>query len=184
MSKLYKNNSSGFPGVCYETKANKFRAYINIYGEKIRLGYYSNLNDAIRARVNAENLYKFNKDRYGDDSKIIRFIIKEEDYLYPEAFYALIRASFDYDGSCNFSTFAVERIEKHLKNIFNHSEINKTYLTRYNSIYFENKEIYNEWLNGDTFKQIAAKHKTTSYDIRKKISAARKYLKGILGWYY
>ena len=179
MSKLYKNNSSGFPGVCYETKANKYRAYISVYGEKIRLGYFSNLNDAIRARVNAENLYKFDTARYGDDSRLIRFIIKEDDSRYPEAFYALIRAVFDYDGSCSFSTFAVDYIDNHLKEVEKHHHSHRKYLTRYNSMYFENKEIFNDWLNGNTMKQIAKKYNTSVYEIRKKILKSTNELKEV-----
>lgn len=174
MSKLYKNNKSGFPGVCYETKANKYRAYISVYGEKIRLGYYSNLNDAIRARVNAENLYKFDTARYGDDSRIIRFVIKDNDNLYYDAFYALIRAVYTYDYSCNFSTYAVDYIDKHLKS---NNKSDRTLFTRYNSMYFDNKEMFNQWISGDSLKQIAKKYETSVYNVRKTLNNIIKYLK-------
>lgn len=60
---LSKNNKSGVKGVCFETRANKWRAYIGFAGEKIRLGYFSNFDEAVVARQNAEVLYgKFKGD--------------------------------------------------------------------------------------------------------------------------
>lgn len=55
--KLSKNNKSGVKGVCYETRANKWRAYIGFAGEKIRLGYFSSFDEAVLARQSAEKLY-------------------------------------------------------------------------------------------------------------------------------
>lgn len=54
---LSKNNKSGVKGVCYETRANKWRAYIGFAGEKIRLGYFSSFDEAVLARTAAESLY-------------------------------------------------------------------------------------------------------------------------------
>lgn len=54
---LSKNNKSGVKGVCYETRANKWRAYIGFAGEKIRLGYFSSFDEAVLARRSAESLY-------------------------------------------------------------------------------------------------------------------------------
>ena len=54
---LSKNNKSGVKGVCFETRANKWRAYIGFAGEKIRLGYFSSFDEAVSARKNAEVLY-------------------------------------------------------------------------------------------------------------------------------
>ena len=58
MSKIYKNNTSGVPGVCYKTRDAKWFASINVKGEKISLGYFRNKEQAIEARIDAEKLYK------------------------------------------------------------------------------------------------------------------------------
>ncbi len=52
--KVRSDNKSGYPGVCYEPRCNKWRAYINIGKYKKSLGYFSNINDAIQARKTAE----------------------------------------------------------------------------------------------------------------------------------
>jgi hypothetical protein len=49
-----KDNHSGYPGVCYEVRCNKWRAYIDIGKYKKSLGYFSNKEDAIQARIKAE----------------------------------------------------------------------------------------------------------------------------------
>ena len=52
--KVRIDNKSGYPGVCYEPSCNKWRAYIDIGKYKKSLGYFSNKDDAIQARKNAE----------------------------------------------------------------------------------------------------------------------------------
>ena len=38
--RVYKNNSSGYKGVCYNKNNNKYIAYININKKRIHLGYF------------------------------------------------------------------------------------------------------------------------------------------------
>lgn len=54
---LYKNNKSGYTGIYYETKAKKYRASISVDGQKFRIGYFSNLQDAVVARQNLIDYY-------------------------------------------------------------------------------------------------------------------------------
>lgn len=49
------NNTSGYPGVCYDNYHKKWKAYIMIDGKRISLGSYEDKNDAIIAREQAEN---------------------------------------------------------------------------------------------------------------------------------
>lgn len=168
MSKLYTNNKTGFRGVCFETKANKYRAYINIFGERVRLGYFSNFHDAVIARVNAENLYKFDTSAYGDDSRLIRFVIKENDYLYKKAFYALIQAAFSYTGATHFATYAVSFISEFVSSSSNNYD--EELFTKYNLLHFDNKNLFNDWLNGNTIKQLSKKYNITSYNVRKELN--------------
>ena len=51
------NNESGRRGVSKDKKTGKWKAYIKFRGEHISLGYYSNLEDAIKARERAEEKY-------------------------------------------------------------------------------------------------------------------------------
>ena len=52
------DESKNIPGVCWSNTANKWRAYINLEGKQKHLGYFDNIEDAIQARKNAEDIYK------------------------------------------------------------------------------------------------------------------------------
>lgn len=49
--------SSGRVGVCWCKNKNKWRAYIKVETQSIHLGYFSNKEDAIQARMNGEDKY-------------------------------------------------------------------------------------------------------------------------------
>lgn len=51
---IQSNNSSGFPGVSYKKDKNKWKAYISINRRQIYLGYFDCIEDAIKARKQAE----------------------------------------------------------------------------------------------------------------------------------
>jgi len=63
-SKKYNNNSSGYTGVAYHKKAQKWVAYIKSEGKLIHLGSFENKNDAAQVRKNAELEFGFSK-RHG-----------------------------------------------------------------------------------------------------------------------
>ena len=50
-------NGSGRRGVSYDKKTNRWRARIGFHGQKINLGYYKTLDEAVSARICAEQLY-------------------------------------------------------------------------------------------------------------------------------
>lgn len=52
-----KNNTSGFIGICQHKRYKTWRSYIMIDGKNINLGSYKNKEDAIKARLEAENKY-------------------------------------------------------------------------------------------------------------------------------
>lgn len=54
---LSSNNTSGFTGVSTDKRYNKWRAYINVNGKQISLGAFENKEDAVRARLEAEEKY-------------------------------------------------------------------------------------------------------------------------------
>lgn len=56
-SKKPKNNSSGFKGVNWRSDRQKWRAFISYEGKFIALGLYENIEDAIKARKEAEIKY-------------------------------------------------------------------------------------------------------------------------------
>ena len=49
-SKMLINNTSGFKGVSWHKNNNKWLAHISIDGKNIHLGYFDNIEDAIKAR--------------------------------------------------------------------------------------------------------------------------------------
>lgn len=54
---LYKNNTSGYHGIT--SHGDKWRARINVNGKKIHLGIFENLQDAVKARKQAELQYDY-----------------------------------------------------------------------------------------------------------------------------
>lgn len=56
-SKIHKGNTSGYKGVTWMSSRNKWRAYIGYKGKQISLGYFDKKQDAIAARLNAEEEY-------------------------------------------------------------------------------------------------------------------------------
>ena len=55
--KVRKNNTSGITGVNYIKNIKKWNASIFFKGKKINLGYFKNIDDAIKARKDAEKKY-------------------------------------------------------------------------------------------------------------------------------
>lgn len=62
-----KNNTSGKTGVSWYKSRNKWEAYIWLNNKKIRLGYFSDKNDAIMAREDAEEKY-FGEYKYKESN--------------------------------------------------------------------------------------------------------------------
>ena len=57
-SKISNRNSSGYKGITFHKKSNKWHAYININGKRQNLGFFEKIEDAINARVKkAEELF-------------------------------------------------------------------------------------------------------------------------------
>ena len=52
-----KNNKSGYVGVCWAKKELKWKSTITINKNKIFLGYFTNKEDAIEIRKEAERKY-------------------------------------------------------------------------------------------------------------------------------
>ena len=55
--KPYSTNKLGVRGVYYEKRSGKYIAKITVKGKNIVLGYFSKLEDAIKARKNGEENY-------------------------------------------------------------------------------------------------------------------------------
>ncbi len=56
-TRVRSNNTSGVPGVTFNTKTGKYQARISKGGIEFRLGYFYDIEDAIKARHEAEILY-------------------------------------------------------------------------------------------------------------------------------
>lgn len=52
-------NNSGVNGVCMDPQNGKWRVYIHIDNKQINLGSFSDKNEAIRVRKDADIKYKF-----------------------------------------------------------------------------------------------------------------------------
>lgn len=52
-----KNNRSGYKGVWWDERRQKWVAYLSIHGKRLHLGRYRKLEDAVKARHRAEDEY-------------------------------------------------------------------------------------------------------------------------------
>jgi hypothetical protein len=59
---ISKRNKSGVMGVHWYAARSKWQAYINDSGRRRNLGYFTDKDDAIAARKNAERLYGFHEN--------------------------------------------------------------------------------------------------------------------------
>lgn len=175
MSKIYKNNKSGIPGVCYKVRDARWCATINVNGEKIQLGNFTNKEDAVNARVEAEKFYKF---RFNDKDgfKLIHYALQIElnldetnkDYsqyynLYiPTLFYA----AKTYDGTVSFRKHAVDMMKTVRTNVDVKCE----------EIY-PLPNYYVDWLNGDTMSQISKRYGTPLTTLSRSINEMNKKIK-------
>jgi len=66
--KKHSTNTSGVCGISWDKKSHKWHAYINVRGDVKRknLGWFSNLEEAIRARKEAEMKYEFHENHGRD----------------------------------------------------------------------------------------------------------------------
>lgn len=67
--KKSKNNTSGTTGVSWDKYSKKWAAYIAINNKTIKLGRFANIDDAIKARKEAEQKY-FGEYSYDNSQKI------------------------------------------------------------------------------------------------------------------
>ena len=68
---LSKANTSGHKGVCFDKQTGKWRAIIKVNFKQINIGRYADLQDAINARVAAEQQYfgEWNRTRYENSNQ-------------------------------------------------------------------------------------------------------------------
>lgn len=50
----FRNNTSGYTGISWNRQWSKWKAYIGHHGKVVYLGYFDRLQDAVKARKNAE----------------------------------------------------------------------------------------------------------------------------------
>lgn len=76
---IYKNNTSGTTGVNWDEKRGKWRSRICLNYQQIDLGFFDDINDAIKARVEAEVKYFSYKQEI--QKKMPEFDFVEVEYL-------------------------------------------------------------------------------------------------------
>jgi len=59
---MLKNNTSGRTGVSFINRDKRWIAFIGVDGKQVCLGYFKDINDAIKARAAAEIKYGFNEN--------------------------------------------------------------------------------------------------------------------------
>jgi hypothetical protein len=59
---LFKNNRSGHNGVYFCNKTQKWKSFIYLNNKSIHLGYYDLIEDAIKARSDANKKYRYHEN--------------------------------------------------------------------------------------------------------------------------
>lgn len=54
---IQSNNTSGYVGVSWSKKSEKYRAYIKFNNKQIHLGFYKYFEEAVNARIKGEEKY-------------------------------------------------------------------------------------------------------------------------------
>ena len=62
---MYRTNKSGFNGVSWENRRNKWYAYITIDSKNVHLGRFDDLDDAIQCRKNANIKFGYHPNHGG-----------------------------------------------------------------------------------------------------------------------
>lgn len=117
MEKTYKNNTTGVRGVSFETRSQKYRAYISYNKKRFYLGYFTDLDAAIYARNQAEDFYRFDKDKYSGYALInyvlskFKFINDEErDFWYNISVGLVLYDMRYYTGEVAYITYAINKL--------------------------------------------------------------------------
>jgi hypothetical protein len=55
--RLFKNSTTGHTGVLYDKRVDRYRPHIRVGGQRLYFGYYDNLEDAIKVRKMAKEVY-------------------------------------------------------------------------------------------------------------------------------
>jgi hypothetical protein len=74
---MYCHNTSGYKGISFNKGLEKWEVYIHQNNKKIGMGYYTDLNKAIKVREIAEIIY-FGKDNPRYDELIKKYIDDKE----------------------------------------------------------------------------------------------------------
>lgn len=83
------NNTSGVTGVCVDNKYGKWNAYIRVDGERINLGSYTNKEDAIVKRKEAEIKY-YGEFQRKEEEELPLPLINDNDFIFEQCFVDLV----------------------------------------------------------------------------------------------
>lgn len=165
ISTVYKNNKSGVRGVSFETRSQKWRAYIQIDNNRFYLGYFQTKDEAIDARSDAEAFYVFDRSSFQESKyPLIDFVLKNKfnvsqtASVYEESFLKalgnLIKLTLSYPGAESFITYAIRGLTNELLNADEKEiEIARKYL--YDIPNSKEKDYVDLYLKGYTPKEIA-----------------------------
>lgn len=187
---LSKNNKTGYTGVCFESRAKKYRAYIFVDGEQKRLGYFSNIDDAINARKKAEELYKGYKLSYSPTDKfpLPRYVLKKIRATFPDtdldfqlSTSILFYAAKNYDANTDLPHFyyrLVLSLLDHNGNVNMTPSDKQTLIKSYNLSLFilpdEEKVMLLKWINGFSIRKIAKEHNWSVSTTKRILDKTRK----------
>ena len=163
---MNKNNKSGHTGVYFDNTSQKWRAQISYSGEKIKIGYFSSLQDAVEARKNAKDFYAF-KEFTG--LKIPYFMFKCRDLEYNKCVPLLFDAAFKYVEDKNlssFSSFAIRYISSKYNFVDDVEETD-----------FKLSPMLKDWLDGISIAKLSHKYGVTVYSANLSIKKELMLLK-------
>ena len=175
MSKIYNNNKSGVPGVCFKVRDAKWTAAISVNGTKVILGNFRKKEEAIEARQLAEKFYKHDiKDLKGftliHHTLIINLKINRENPYYDKYYNDLIPClyycAYKYQSiksSISFSRFATENLTEIFKNNQLGCEIDLSNIDT-------NVDYFKDWINGESIALLSTKYDIPQSTLNKMIN--------------
>ena len=160
MYTISKNNTTGVRGVTFESHSHKYRAYIHIGGEKISLGYFNNIQDAAKARKEAEEFYKA---PLTGRLRLLDFISQKYGYSHDYILSGVMDCLRDYKfGEIGFISYVLNRFRDNKDEKF------------FSEPVIPSSEILLYWMNGMSLNQIAKKIGKNPKEVKKIIEEKRE----------
>lgn len=158
---MYKNNKSGHTGVYFDKYNQCYKATINLNGKKIRLGAFSNPQDAVNARkvvsplkhdIIKAAIYTHNQNLDYDSTLLIYLYTAVQFYNEPN------------NKNKSFKSIFLQNVQNQSSPIPNA----KDSISHFKSLWLQ-PQLMDDWARGNSFQKLAKKYNYSTTQIYRKI---------------